>query len=89
MNIEHNLEVAKPSFIYIVTNIKTELAQWIQYNGVETNGSQIYFKFKSSQISLTFKVYAGVNINDTYYHLRGHSNDIYNYFRELKHQHIY
>ena len=58
-----------------------ELSQWIQYNGVEIDGSKIFFKFKSSQNSLNFKVYGGVNMNDIYRLLMGKSNEIYDFFR--------
>jgi hypothetical protein len=65
-----------------------ELSRWIQYNGVEKDGSKIFFKFKSSQNSLSFKVYGGVNINDIYELLMGKSNEIYDYFKELKYNNI-
>jgi hypothetical protein len=82
--IEHNLEVAKPMFAYFIKNMSSELAQWIQYKGAEVDGSRLYFKFKSSQNSLSFKVYAGVNVGDVEMLLNVNSNDIYNYFREIK-----
>ena len=85
-DIKHNLEVAKPNFLYFIKNMDQELYQWIQYNGVEIEGSKIFFKFKSSQNSLNFKVYGGVNINDIYYLLRGKSNEIYDYFKKLKYE---
>lgn len=81
--INHNLNVAKPMFLYFVDNMNKELSQWIQYAGAESEGSQIYFTFKSSQNSLTFKVYAGVNVNDVFYLLKGKTNFIYHYFNEL------
>lgn len=82
----HNLEVAKPNFLYFIKNMDRELSQWIQYNGVEIDGSKIFFKFKSSQNSLNFKVYGGVNINDIYYLLSGKSNEIYDFFKKLKYE---
>lgn len=87
-DISHNLEVAKPRFLYFIKNMSPELSQWIQYNGVEIDGSKIFFKFKSSQNSLSFKVYGGVNVNDVYYLLNGKSNEIYEYFRNLKYENI-
>ena len=83
-DINHNLEVAKPNFLYFTKNMNQELSQWIQYNGVEKDGSKIFFKFKSSQNSLNFKVYGGVDVNNTYELLSGKSNEIYEYFKKLK-----
>ena len=88
MNIKHNLELAKPRFLYFIKNIDKELSQWIQYTGVEIDGSQIYFKFKSSQNSLSFKIYGGVGIEETYYLLSGESNEIYEFFKKLKYENI-
>ena len=85
-DINHNLEVAKPNFLYFIKNMDKELSQWIQYNGVEIDGSKIFFKFKSSQNSLNFKVYGGVNKNNIYYLLRGKSNEIYDFFKKLKYE---
>ena len=82
--IQHNLEVAKPRFLYFIRNMNYELRQWIQYRGVEVEGSSIYFKFKSSQNSLSFEVYAGVNIGDIEWLLDAHSNEIYDFFKQLK-----
>ncbi len=82
--IDHNLEVAKPSFLYFISNMKPDLRRWIQYNGIEKERSRIYFKFKSSQVSLSFKIYAGVNVNNTAEELRAKSNEIYDYFKKLK-----
>jgi hypothetical protein len=86
--VEHNLEVAKPMFEYFIKNMNKELAQWIQYKGAEVDGSRLYFKFKSSQNSLSFKVYAGVNIGDIEMSLNIHSNEIYNYFKKIKYERI-
>jgi len=83
-DINHNLEVAKPNFLYFTKNMNQELSQWVQYNGVEQDGSKIFFKFKSSQNSLNFKVYGGVNVNNIYELLMGKSNEIYDYFKKLK-----
>lgn len=86
--ISHNLNVAKPNFLYFIKNMDKELSQWIQYSGVEIDGSKIFFKFKSSQNSLNFKVYGGVNINDIYHLLSGKSNEIYDFFKRLKYENI-
>lgn len=87
-DINHNLEVAKPNYLYFIKNMNKELSQWIQYNGVEVEGSRIYFKFKSSQNSLRFKVYGGMDVNEIYYLLNGKSNEIYNYFKNLKYENM-
>lgn len=86
--INHNLEVAKPNFLYFVKNMNYELSRWIQYTGVEKDGSKIFFKFKSSQNSLSFKVYGGVSINNIYELLSGKSGEIYDYFKKLKYDNI-
>ena len=87
-DINYNLEIAKPNFLYFIKNMDRELSQWIQYNGVEVDGSDIFFKFKSSQNSLNFKIYGGVNINEIYYLLSGKSNEIYNFFKKLKYENL-
>lgn len=87
-DIIHNLEVAKPRFLYFIKNMDKELAQWIQYNGVEVEGSSIYFKFKSSQSSLNFKVYGGVDVDNIYYLLGGRTTEVYDFFKELKYENI-
>lgn len=87
-DITHNLEVAKPMFLYYIKNMDIELSRWIQYVGVDNERGKIFFKFKSSQNSLNFKVYAGVNINNTYEALRGESNKIYEYFRNIKYENM-
>lgn len=88
MEISHNLEVAKPNFLYFIQNMNPELSKWVQYHGIETEGSRILFNFKSSQNSLSFSIYGGVNTNDIEQILRSKSNDIYNYFRNLKNETI-
>lgn len=87
-DINYNLEIAKPNFLYFIKNMDRELSQWIQYNGVEVDGSDIFFKFKSSQNSLNFKIYGGVNINEIYYLLSGKTNEIYNFFKKLKYENL-
>lgn len=79
-DIQHNLEVAKPRVQYFIKNMSRELSQWIQYAGVEIKPGHLYFRFKSSDNSLNFTVYAGVNINDIGLLLRAQSNYIYNFF---------
>ncbi len=83
-NINDNLEVAKPNFLYFTKNMNQELLQWIRYDGVEMEHDIIFFKFKSSENSLNFKVYGGININNTYELLKGKSTEIYEYFNNLK-----
>lgn len=88
MDIQHNLKVAEPIFLDFISNMSPELARWIQYDGWETDGHSVYFKFKSSQNSLNFKVYAGVDIGDIQFLLNASSNNIYEYFRKLKYDNI-
>ena len=86
-NITHNLNVATPEFKHFIENINPELSQWFQYCGVEVEyESRIIFKFKSSQKNLSFAIYAGVNIGDIYFLLLSKSNEIYDYFRDLKYE---
>ena len=87
-SISHNLEVAKPVFVWFIRNIKPEISKWIQYNGVNFDERGIFFKFKSSQNSLNFEVYAGVNIGDIGFLLTAKTNEIYQYFRALKYKTI-
>jgi hypothetical protein len=85
-SITYNLEVAKPQFLFYIKNMSQELSQWIQFNGIEQNGESLFFNFKSSQNSLTFKIYAGVYHLDTFYLLRSRTNVIYEYFKKLKNE---
>lgn len=82
--IKHNLELSKPIFEFFIKNMNSELSQWIQYRGFEIEGSRILFNFKSSQNSLNFQVYAGVNIGDIEFLLRCKSDYISRYFKKLK-----
>ena len=82
--IQYNLEVAKPKFLYFIHNLNYELRQWIQYNGLTVEGNKLYFKFKSSENSLSFKVYAGVNVGNIEFILDARTNEIYEYFKQLK-----
>ena len=85
--IKHNLDVATPEFKYFIKNMNPEISQWFQYCGTEIkNDSSIVFKFKSSQKNLTFTIYAGVNTNNIYFLLRGKTNEISDYFRNLKYE---
>lgn len=88
MDINHNLELAKPRFLYFIKNMDKELSQWIQFSGVKEDVSSVYFNFKSSQNSLSFKVYAGVNIGNIHFELLSRRNEIYKYFRQLKYDNI-
>lgn len=85
-DISHNLEVTNPLFRYFINNMNEELSRWVQYDGVEVIGSGIFFKFKSSEVSLRFSVYAGVNTPNTYELLKGRTNEISDYFRALKNE---
>ena len=85
--IKHNLNVATPGFKYFIENMNPELSQWFQFRGVEIeNENSIIFKFKSSQKNLSFTIYAGVNTGNIYFLLRSKTNEIYNYFRNLKYE---
>ncbi len=87
-DISHNLELATPMFLYFIKNINKELAKCIQYRGVELDNDNIIFNFKSSQNTLSFKVYGGINVNNAYECLKSKTNHIYNYFKILKDESI-
>ena len=87
-DISHNLEVAKPGFLYFIKNMDAELSQWIQYYGVSLKGKTIFFNFKSSQNSLSFSVYGGVNAGDVHDLLKGKTNEIYQFFKDLKYENL-
>ena len=87
-DIKHNLEVAKPPFLFFIKNMNPELSKWIQYKGIEANERGIFFKFKSSQNSLSFEVYGGVNMPTIEDKLNCQTNYIYEYFRKLKYDNI-
>ena len=79
--------VAKPTYLAFLKAINPSEFQWIQYVGLEVNPRGLFFKFKSSQNSLSFTTYAGVNINDTEELLMGRSDEVYEYFKALKLEH--
>ena len=87
-DITHNLKVAEPGFLFFIKNMSADLARWIQYVGVKQDGGNLVFQFKSSQNSLRFEVYAGVNITHVFYSLRGQSNEIYEHFKTLKYSNL-
>ncbi len=84
--IEHNLKITEPIFLYFIKNMDYELSRGIQYNGVELEGRLIYFKFKSSQNSLSFKIYGGIDVNNAFTKLKGKTNEIFEFFRKLKYE---
>jgi hypothetical protein len=85
-NISYNLDLVTPIFIDFIKNINMEFSQWIKYNGVELENDTIYFKFKSSQNSLNFKIYGGLNNDNIYYLLKGKTTLIYTHFENVKNQ---
>jgi hypothetical protein len=87
-NISYNLDLVTPIFIDFIKNINMEFSQWIQYNGIELENDTIYFKFKSSQNSLNFKVYGGLNNDNIYYLLKGKTSLIFNHFENVKNQNL-
>lgn len=86
--IRHNLEVAKPIFINFISSIDASMSKWIQYRGVKNDNGRIVFKFKSSQNSLSFEVYGGVSTMGVFELLQASSNEIYDYFRDLKYDQL-
>jgi hypothetical protein len=86
--IQHNLDCALNGFISMISKMDIELSRWIQYQGIEKNGSYIVFKFKSSQNSLSFSVYGGVSIGDVEYKIEGNYDLVYNFFRTKKYEYL-
>jgi hypothetical protein len=88
LRIQHNLDVALVGFISMISRMDIELSRWVQYQGIEKNGSNILFKFKSSQNSLSFSVYGGVSIGDIEYKIEGNYDLVYNFFRTKKYEYL-
>jgi hypothetical protein len=86
--ISHNLDVADPRFLYFIKNMNYDLACWIQYVGFENDNGRLYFKFKSSQESLRFEIFAGICVNDVESDLSISFNEIYEHYRKLKYDNI-
>lgn len=82
--INTNLEIAKTEFIHISKNFKTDALYYIQYRGAVLIDSNIYFNFKSSNNSINFKVYAGVDVNDCFLSIKSKTNYIFNFFEDIK-----
>ncbi len=82
--IDTNINIAQKEFIDITKNLTKECLYYIQFKGVILENDFIYFNFKSSQNSINFKVYGGVNINDIYLTLKGKTNYIYTFFEQIK-----
>lgn len=64
--------------------IDKSMFRWVQYVGLEVEDRGLFFKFKSSQNSLSFSVYAGVNVGDTSFLLQGRTDEIYEHFKAIK-----
>jgi hypothetical protein len=88
LRIQHNLDVALVGFISMISKMDIELSRWVQYKGIEVEGSRILFKFKSSQNSLSFSVYGGVVIGDVEYKIDGNYDLVYNFFRTKKYEYL-
>lgn len=82
--IDTNINIAKTEFINITKNLTKECLYYIQFRGVILKNDNVYFNFKSSQNSINFKIYAGVNINDIYFTLKGKTDYIYTFFEQIK-----
>lgn len=81
------MKVAKPIYLTFLKAINPAMFRWVQYVGLEVDERGLFFKFKSSQNSLSFTTYAGANVNNTEELLRGRTNEIYDYFKALKLEH--
>jgi hypothetical protein len=85
--LNFHLEQAKGRFSHFIKNINKIESQWIQYVGFEIIKGRLYFKFESSQNSLSFMVEAGCLISDldnSEFTLFNHASEIYDYFRTVK-----
>lgn len=83
-HLQYNLEVAKPAFIRMMKELNPKAGRWIQYVGHEIKGNTIFFKFKSSQNSMSFEVYGGYIAVEAYIPYA----EIYQYFKEVKQPYI-
>jgi len=59
--IQTNLDMAKPMFEFYLKNINWEIAQWLYLEKAIIKDHRIWFYFKSSSISMEFRIYGGSN----------------------------
>lgn len=82
-NIQTNLDVAKPMFEFYLSNINWDIAQWLYLEKAVIHEHEIWFYFKSSSVSLEFRVYGGVNVQDLK-SLSAYYDEAYLYFQRIK-----
>ena len=88
-SIQYHLDVAKPLFIRVMRDeIQPKAGRWIQYQGYEIIGDTVYFRFKSSQNSLSFLVYGGLMNPNLEGDISFLYSEIYEYFKALKQPYI-
>lgn len=68
---------------YLTTELVLK-GRGIKYNGIELEGSRIYFKFNSTGYSFNFSIEAGFDIDGSYYKLKARSSDIFREFEKIK-----
>lgn len=83
-SLQFSLDIAKPAFIRMMKDLNPKAGRWIQYQGHELENDKVYFLFKSSQNSLSFKVCGGLMITESYIPY----DEVYQYFKELKQPYI-
>jgi hypothetical protein len=83
-SIRYNLDCATPAFIRMLKELNPKAGRWIQYAGYEMKGSTIYFKFQSSQNSLSFVVFGGFMGVETHIPY----SEVYEFFKALKQPYI-
>lgn len=79
-NITPYIELAKPVYEFYIKNLSKDFSTYIKYNGIELEGSRIYFKFNSTGYSFNFSIEAGFDIDGSYYKLKARSSDIFREF---------
>lgn len=82
-NLEHYLNVSEKGFLFFIDNMNKELAQWMQYKRPIFERSHVFFEFKSSQNSLSFKVYAGIAMPSDVGMIKGNLINIDDFFERL------
>ncbi len=83
-NISPYIELAKPVYEFYIKNLSKDFSTYIKYNGIELEGSRIYFKFNSTGYNFNFCIEAGFDIDGSYYKLKTRSSDIFQEFEKIK-----
>jgi len=83
-NITPYIELVKPVYEFYIKNMSKDFSTYIKYNGIELEGTRIYFKFNSTGYSFNFSIEAGFDIDGSFNKLKARSSDIYIEFEKIK-----